>query len=122
MSIYFISDEQAIELKKMQYTIYGACVDAGWHDNKVDIPRSIALCHSELSEALEGDRCNLMDKHLPLRLSIEVELADVVIRVFDLCASLGLDIGKAMQEKFEYNQRRPDHKLENRNKIRGKKY
>lgn len=38
---------------------------------------------SELAEAMEGDRKNLMDDHLPHRSMLEVELADTVIRILD---------------------------------------
>lgn len=82
----------------------------------------IALVHSELSEALEGKRKNKMDEHLPHRLSIEVELGDAVIRIFDLAGKLGLNLGEAIIEKLEYNAKRPDHKLENRKKSDGKKF
>jgi len=43
-----------------------------------------------------------------------VELADAVIRIFDLCGYLGINIGEVMSEKFDYNQIRADHKIENR--------
>lgn len=43
----------------------------------------LALIHSELSEALEGHRKNLMDDKVPHRKMVEVELADAFIRVCD---------------------------------------
>jgi len=82
----------------------------------------IALCHSELSEALEGHRKNLMDDKLPHRKMAEVELADCLIRIFDLAAGLNMDIGGALVEKMEYNAKRADHKRENRLAEGGKKY
>jgi hypothetical protein len=42
----------------------------------------IALCHSELSEALEGHRKTLQDDKLPHRKMAEVELVDCMIRIF----------------------------------------
>ncbi len=45
----------------------------------------LALVHSELSEALEGERKSKMDDHLPHRPMAEVEMADTLIRLFD-CA------------------------------------
>jgi len=72
------------------------------------------LCVSELSEALEGDREDLMDDHLPDRKMLEVELADAVIRVFDMAGGLELDIAGAIAAKLQYNCDRADHKLENR--------
>jgi NTP pyrophosphatase (non-canonical NTP hydrolase) len=82
----------------------------------------IALCHSELSEALEGHRKNLMDDKLPHRKMAEVELADCVIRIFDMCAALGMDLEGAFEEKMAYNAQREDHKPENRVKVGGKAY
>jgi len=86
------------------------------------ISTMIALIHSELSEALEAQRKGLMDDHLPNRKGIEAELADAVIRIFDLAAQQGLDIGGAVVEKFLYNTTRADHKVENREKKGGKKF
>lgn len=106
---------------------HSAATNAGWW-NGVDVlaanvvPAKLCLIHSEISEAMEGDRKNLMDEHLPNRKMIEVELADAVIRICDLAGALGLDLGGAMVEKMAYNANRADHKFENRNKTNGKKY
>ena len=113
---------------------YEGSVKAGWHnDPKTGLPRSdeenkalfpvrIALCHSELSEALEGDRKNLMDDHLPHREMAEVELADAVIRIFDLAGAMGYDLGSAIEEKLTYNAQRADHKMKARSEANGKQY
>ena len=82
----------------------------------------IALCHSELSEALEGDRKNLPDDKLPHRRMVEVELADLLIRVFDICGGLGYDLEGAYREKMAYNATRADHQHEERLKPGGKAY
>jgi hypothetical protein len=52
----------------------------------------------------------------------EVELADAVIRIFDLAGGYGLDLGGALAEKLEYNASRADHKPENRKDLFGKKF
>lgn len=100
-----------------------------WHDpvtgdflHSRNVGEMIALIHSELSEALEGHRKGLMDSHIPDRQSLEVELADAIIRIFDLSAGLRLNIGQAIVEKLEYNKHREDHKTENRLKPGGKAY
>ena len=63
-----------------------------------------------------------MDDHLPDRKMLEVELADAVIRIFDLAGACKLDLGGAVVEKMIYNKNRQDHKIENRQKPQGKKY
>ena len=78
--------------------------------------------HSELSEAMEGERKKLMDDHLPHRPMPEVEMADAVIRIMDYCGRWGYDIGGAILEKMEYNRNRADHKIENRVKEGGKAF
>lgn len=80
----------------------------------------LALVHSEVSEALEGIRKNLMDDHLPHRPMGEVEVADSFIRLLDLSGFMQMDVGGATREKFEYNKQRPDHKKENRDQEGGK--
>lgn len=82
----------------------------------------LALVHSEISEALEGHRKDLMDDKIPHRKMVEVELADAVIRIFDICGAYGYDLEGAYQEKMAYNANREDHKRENRLKENGKKY
>lgn len=103
---------------------------SGWWDgvvhvdgrvvDKTLIASKLALIHSEVSEALEGVRKGLMDTHLPHRKMVEVELADTVIRIFDLAGAMGLDVTGAVIEKLAYNQQREDHKRENRAKPGGK--
>ncbi len=82
----------------------------------------LMLVVSECAEAMEGDRKNLPDDKLPHRPMREVELADAVIRIFDLAGAYGMDLGGAIEEKMAYNAVRPDHKLENRNASGGKTY
>ena len=83
----------ANELRYIQSYCHDASLDAGWwssdalHDEYV-VPIKLALIHSEISEALEADRKDLMDDHLPHRKGIEVELADAMIRILDLAGAL----------------------------------
>jgi len=82
----------------------------------------IALCHSELSEALEGHRKSLMDDKLPNRQMVEVELVDCLIRIFDIGGAFGMDFEGAFQEKMAFNAKREDHSREHRLSEHGKKY
>ena len=119
---------------------HGASRAAGWwHDlksgvnyadecrngtrfGKALVAEKLVLIHSEVSEAMEGHRKGLMDDKLPHRPAIEVELADAVIRIADLCGALQLDLGGAIAEKMQFNASRPDHKPENRAASGGKAY
>lgn len=86
------------------------------------ISAKLMLIVSEAAEANEGLRKDKMDDHLPHRKMLEVELADVVIRTFDLAGGLGLDLSGAILEKLEYNAQRADHKPENRAAAGGKSF
>lgn len=119
------------DLRPSAEALAGAChmlsVRAGWWDgvdpgDKYVFGTKIALVHSEVAEAMEGGRKNKMDDHLPHRKAEEVELADAVIRVFDLACARGHDIIGAMIEKMVYNARRPDHKPEARAAEGGKSF
>ena len=98
-----------------------------WEDLETGLPKErnagemIALIHSELSEALEGTRKNLMDDKLSHRKMEEVEMADALIRILDYCAGRKLDIGGAYVEKMRFNATRKDHTKEERLKPNGKK-
>ena len=96
--------------------------NAGWWDKSREVGTLIALMHSELSEAMEGARKDMQDEHLPHRKSLEVELADTVIRILDFAGYHGLDIGGAMVEKLAYNAKRIDHTPEARAATHGKAF
>jgi NTP pyrophosphatase (non-canonical NTP hydrolase) len=121
--IFFVGIRKGIRV------CHGAAEEAGWYvDPKTGEPldrnigEMLCLMHSEISEAMEGYRKNLNDTHLPTYPMITVELADLLIRAFDLAGYLDLDLANAVLDKLEYNQNRADHKLENRAKEGGKKF
>ena len=82
----------------------------------------LMLIVSEIAEAMEGERKNLMDDKLPHRKMAEVELADALIRILDYAAGHGYDLGGAYVEKMAYNESRVDHSDEERKKANGKKF
>lgn len=114
-----------MKISELQKTAHYDALRAGWWDRPATIetvPAKLCLIHSEISEAMEGARKNLMDDKLPHRSMIEVELADAVIRIADLCDYLDLDLEGAVTEKMGFNRVRPDHKREERAKENGKKF
>jgi len=86
------------------------------------VAQKLCLSHSEISEAMEGQRKGLMDDKLPHRPMIEVEIADGIIRLFDLGGALNLDVGGAIAEKMAFNAVRLDHKAEARAAAGGKAF
>lgn len=72
-------------LNQIALEIFNNNKEVGWWD---DINRcihtTIMLIVTEVAEATEGERKNLMDDHLPHRKMGEVELADAGIRTLDL--------------------------------------
>ena len=112
----------------LQDYCHGQARAAGWWtdlETGLDKPRNIGealmLVATELAEALEGHRKSLHDPHLPKRDNYTVEIADALIRLFDLAGGTCIDLPGAFEEKMQYNARRADHKIENRRLPGGKK-
>lgn len=101
-----------------------------WLDNKgLDIrlnpltfSNKLMLIVTEIAEACEADRKGLMDDHLKHLDGKTVELADAVLRIFDLAGGYNLDLSTAIVEKMQYNASRVDHKIEARTAPGGKSY
>jgi len=122
-----------LSIKELINMVHQNAVDHGWHDEPKSFGEVIALIHSELSEALEFEReknnPHYMDGRIdymhhysgggyisdkPMNKTVKpdgllVELADVVIRVFDYVGSKGLSesFESIIQEKHQYNKTRP---------------
>jgi len=80
------------------------------------IPIKLALIGDEVSEALKVHRDVYDDNEENLSTNMTdmqeddfiEELADIVIRTFDLAAALDLNIGRAIIDKIEKNRGRPN--------------
>ena len=99
-----------------------------WQDVNTGLPikrnkgELLCLIHSEISEAMEGERKGLMDDKLPHRKMAEVELVDAIIRILDYAGGFGYDLQGAFDEKMAYNAKREDHKHEARKAAGGKQF
>lgn len=74
-----------IKYNEQAKAIYEQNKAVGWWDGPDRcIFQTLQLVSTEIAEATEGERKNLMDDHLPSRKMGEVELADALIRILDL--------------------------------------
>lgn len=85
--------------------------EKGWWDESRSFGELIALMHSELSEALEVYRKEGDEKVAEIYPGyiegVPIEIADLLIRVFDMCGKYNIDLAKALIIKMEYNKTRP---------------
>lgn len=85
----------------------------GFHEVNTKPAEYIALIHSELSECLE----EFISGHEATEIyyreedgkpeGAAMELADAVIRCFDMAYVFGIDLEAAIKEKHEFNKTRP---------------
>ena len=115
-------------LNELAKEIHANARDKGFFEKEKNIGEMLCLIHSEVSEALEADRkdnyCSLDDSQMNVLLgwvkdedfkenyqsfvkgSFEEEMADVIIRVLDLCAFKKIDIERHIKAKMRINSLR----------------
>lgn len=92
--------------------------DKGWWRDESDhvLERKLLLIITEITETYEAYRLGedldeILYREAPdgslKPEGIAVELADTIIRVFDLCVEKNIPIIRALREKADYNKKRP---------------
>ena len=113
-------------INKLAKEIHQSNIDKGFFDDERNIGEMLCLIHSEVSEALEADRKGRYSKEVDLEVitiswndnrfmesfeggikdTFEDEMADIVIRVFDMCAFKNIDLEGHIKAKMRYNSLR----------------
>ena len=87
-----------------------------WKDPNRNVMEQLCLFHCEVSEAAEEYRRDGPEALARIQFNVDgkegkpggfaVELADLLIRVFDTCGRYAIPLGEALRLKLEYNKSR----------------
>lgn len=91
-----------MNINELSTAIYAQNKAVGWWDDPNRCTcQTLQLVSTEIAEATEGERKDLMDDHLPARKMGEVELADALIRVLDFGGRYGWPVDETVEPLAE---------------------
>jgi len=97
-------------LNELSKAIHKNAIDHGFYESgERAFAEIIALCHSELSEALEEHRAGQPMEYISCGKpeGVAVEMADCIIRILDWVGYADIDIDGIIARKMQFNSTRP---------------